>query len=60
MYAIRSYYATRPDTLMGVTYVALAPEHPLTRKAAAGNPALQAFIESCAHTKVAEARNNFV
>ncbi|HFD78903.1 MAG TPA: leucine--tRNA ligase, partial [Gammaproteobacteria bacterium] len=48
-------FTTRPDTLMGVTYVGLAPEHPLTRKAAAGNPALQAFIEECAHTRVAEA-----
>jgi len=48
-------YTTRPDTLMGVTYVALAPEHPLTRKAARDNPALRAFIEACSHTKVAEA-----
>ncbi|MEN8762220.1 MAG: leucine--tRNA ligase [Thiogranum sp.] len=48
-------YTTRPDTLMGVTYVGLAPEHPLTKKAAEKNPALQAFIEECAHTKVAEA-----
>ena len=48
-------YTTRPDTLMGVTYVGLAPEHPLTKKAAEKRPALQAFIEECAHTKVAEA-----
>ncbi len=48
-------FTTRPDTLMGVTYVALAPEHPLTRKAARTDPALQAFIEACSHTKVAEA-----
>ena len=50
-----SIYTTRPDTLMGVTYVAVASEHPLARKAAAGNPGLQAFIESCKATGTAEA-----
>ena len=48
-------YTTRPDTLMGVTYVAVAPEHPLAVEAAAGNPALQAFIEECRNTRMAEA-----
>ena len=48
-------YTTRPDTLMGVTYVGLAPEHPLAKKAAENAPGLKAFIEECAHTKVAEA-----
>ena len=48
-------FTTRPDTLMGVTYVAVAPEHPLARLAAAGNAQLAAFIDECAHTKVAEA-----
>jgi leucyl-tRNA synthetase len=48
-------YTTRPDTLMGVTYVAVAPEHPLAVEAAADNPALQAFIEECRNTRVAEA-----
>ena len=48
-------FTTRPDTLMGVTYVAVAPEHPLAAKAAATNPALAAFVEECRHTKVAEA-----
>jgi leucyl-tRNA synthetase len=48
-------YTTRPDTLMGVTYVAVASEHPLARKAAAANPALQAFIDSCKATGTAEA-----
>ena len=48
-------YTTRPDTLMGVTYVGVAPEHPLTKKAAESVPALKAFIEECAHSKVAEA-----
>ncbi|WP_455234221.1 leucine--tRNA ligase, partial [Thiogranum longum] len=48
-------FTTRPDTLMGVTYVGVAPEHPLAKKAAVNNPALKAFIDECAHTKVAEA-----
>ncbi len=48
-------YTTRPDTLMGVTYVAVAAEHPLTHKAAESNDELKAFIEECKTTKVAEA-----
>ena len=48
-------YTTRPDTLMGVTYVAVAPEHPLAVEAAADNPALLAFIEACRNTRLAEA-----
>ncbi|HED17992.1 MAG TPA: leucine--tRNA ligase [Gammaproteobacteria bacterium] len=50
-----SVYTTRPDTLMGVTYVGVAPEHPLVKQAAENNPALQAFINECAHIKLAEA-----
>jgi len=50
-----SIYTTRPDTLMGVTYVAVAPEHPLASEAAAGNPELQVFIEECRNSGVAEA-----
>jgi len=53
--AILPIYTTRPDTIMGVTFVAVAPEHGLAREAAAGNPALQAFIEECRNTRVAEA-----
>jgi leucyl-tRNA synthetase len=48
-------YTTRPDTVMGVTFVAVAPEHPLAAEAAAANPALQAFIDACRNTRVAEA-----
>ena len=48
-------YTTRADTLMGVTYVAVAAEHPLAKKAAENNAELQAFIESCKTTSVAEA-----
>jgi len=48
-------YTTRPDTVMGVTYVAVAPEHPLAAEAAASNPQLQAFINECRNTRVAEA-----
>ena len=48
-------YTTRPDTLLGVTYLALAAEHPLARAAAAGNPALDGFIGECRRSSVAEA-----
>jgi leucyl-tRNA synthetase len=48
-------YTTRPDTLMGVTYVAVAAEHALAISAAANNPALKTFIDECRNTKVAEA-----
>jgi len=48
-------YTTRPDTLMGVTYVALAAQHPLALAAAKNNPALAEFIESCKTNKSTEA-----
>jgi leucyl-tRNA synthetase len=48
-------YTTRADTLMGVTYVAIAAEHALAKKAAENNPALQDFIQACKTTSVAEA-----
>lgn len=38
-------FTTRPDTIMGVTFCAVAPEHPLAAEAARRNPALQAFID---------------
>ena len=50
-----SVYTTRPDTLMGVTYLAVAPQHPLAVSAAGNNPELQTFLDDCNQTKVAEA-----
>ncbi len=50
-----SVYTTRPDTLLGVTYLAIALQHPLARTAARDNPALAAFIESQGNIKMAEA-----
>ncbi|MBO9491608.1 leucine--tRNA ligase [Endozoicomonas sp. G2_1] len=48
-------YTTRPDTLMGVTYVALAATHPLSVKASQNNSALADFIAECKNTKTSEA-----
>ncbi|HWJ05054.1 MAG TPA: leucine--tRNA ligase [Steroidobacteraceae bacterium] len=48
-------YTTRPDTLCGVTYMAVAAEHPLAVKAAANNPDLQAFLAECQRNGVTEA-----
>ncbi len=48
-------YSTRPDTLMGATYVAVAAEHPLAQRAAEGNAAIAAFIAECKAGSVAEA-----
>ncbi|EIJ41576.1 leucyl-tRNA synthetase [Beggiatoa alba B18LD] len=48
-------YTTRPDTLLGATYVAIAAEHPLAQKAAENNPTLKAFLHDCAQTQTAEA-----
>ena len=48
-------FTTRPDTLMGVTYLAVAAEHPLAMKAAANNPHLAAFIDDCKLGGVSEA-----
>src|ERR1035437_10648395 len=48
-------YTTRADTIMGVTFVAVAAEHPLATRAAQNNPALAAFIEDCQHGGTAEA-----
>ncbi|WP_433737295.1 leucine--tRNA ligase [Pseudomonas putida] len=48
-------FTTRPDTLMGATYVAVAAEHHLATLAAQNNPELQAFIAECKSGSVAEA-----
>ncbi len=48
-------FTTRPDTLMGVTYVAIAAEHPLALQAAEHHVDLAAFIQSCKTTSTAEA-----
>ena len=48
-------FTTRPDTLMGATYVAVAAEHHLAALAAQNNPELQAFIAECKGGSVAEA-----
>ena len=48
-------YTTRPDTLMGVTYLAVAAEHPLALKAAETNPELQIFIDECRKMETSEA-----
>jgi leucyl-tRNA synthetase len=48
-------FTTRPDTLMGVTFVSIAGEHPLAIKAAQSNPTLAAFLEELKHGGVSEA-----
>jgi len=48
-------FTTRADTIMGVTFCAVAAEHPLAAYAAKKNPALAAFIEECKHGSVMEA-----
>ncbi|WP_317930997.1 leucine--tRNA ligase [Halioxenophilus sp. WMMB6] len=50
-----SVYTTRPDTLMGVTYVTLAAEHPIALELAQSNSALSEFITQCKKQSVAEA-----
>jgi leucyl-tRNA synthetase len=47
-------YTTRPDTLMGVTYVAVAAEHPLALQAAESNAELQLFIDECRKMETSE------
>ena len=47
-------FTTRPDTLMGVSFVSIAGEHPLALKAAASNAALAAFLEQLKHGSVSE------
>jgi leucyl-tRNA synthetase len=48
-------FTTRPDTLFGAKFMALAPDHPLAAAAAAKNPALAGFIEECRRRGTAQA-----
>lgn len=48
-------YTTRPDTLMGATYLAIATDHPLAKEAAEKNKDVRAFLDSCQGIKMAEA-----
>ena len=48
-------YTTRPDTVMGVTYVAVAAEHPVALAAAKNNPEIQAFLDECKVMETSEA-----
>ena len=50
-------YTTRPDTLMGVSFVAIAAEHPLAAYVSRNRPDLQAFIEECSKGSVSESRH---
>lgn len=50
-----SVYTTRPDTLMGVTYVAVAAEHPLAIQAADNNTAVSSFLDECKTMETSEA-----
>lgn len=48
-------YTTRPDTFFGVTYVAVAAQHPIAEFAGKQNADVARFIDECKNTKVAEA-----
>ena len=48
-------FTTRPDTLMGVTYMAVAAAHPLAVQAATNNPELAAFLDECGKVSTKEA-----
>ena len=50
-----SVYTTRPDTVMGVTYIAVAAQHPIALEAAKNNPTLAAFCDKCKNLKLVEA-----
>ncbi len=49
-------FTTRPDTVFGASFMAIAPDHPLAKAASQTNPALEAFCDECRHagTSVAE------
>jgi leucyl-tRNA synthetase len=48
-------YTTRPDTLFGMSFLAIAPEHPIAKVVAAGNPQAAAFLAECASQGTSEA-----
>ncbi len=48
-------FTTRPDTLFGVTYMAVAPEHALARRMGERDPRIAEFLASCAHMSTSEA-----
>lgn len=48
-------FTTRPDTLMGVTYLAIAPEHPVAQQAGQSDKNVADFLERCSHRQVTEA-----
>ena len=50
-----SIFTTRPDTIMGITFMALAAAHPLAKKAAAADPKAEEFCQMCKNQKFAEA-----
>ena len=54
-YPSLTIYTTRPDTLFGATFLAIAPQHPLAQTLAEQNDTIKTFIESCRHLKTAEA-----
>nr|MBA2689319.1 leucine--tRNA ligase [Burkholderiales bacterium] len=55
VFEVLKVFSTRPDTVYGATFMAVAPEHPLAKQAADGNAALAAFIEECKRGGVTEA-----
>ncbi len=48
-------FTTRPDTLFGASFIALAPDHPITKHCAAGRPEIEAFAAECARLGTSEA-----
>ena len=55
MHSSFDVYTTRPDTLMGVTYLTLATQHPIALQVAQSNPQLAEFIQQCQTQQVSEA-----
>ncbi|MBK5926148.1 leucine--tRNA ligase [Rhodobaculum claviforme] len=47
-------YSTRPDTLLGATFAAISPDHPLARKLERDDPAVAAFVAECRRTATSE------